>query len=68
MNPVLGPVEARLVLGLAGLPGLRIERTLTRRVLAAIPAVHEHYRPQGRATCSRAALVRPPAAPPDTPG
>ena len=38
MNPVLGPVEAGLVLGLAGLPDLRIEHTLTRRVLAAIPA------------------------------
>ena len=46
MTPVLGPVEARLVLDLAGLPGLRIEHTLTRRVLTAIPAAHEHYRPQ----------------------
>ena len=47
MTPVLGPVEARLVLDLAGLPGLRIEHTLTRRVLTAIPAAHEHYRPLG---------------------
>jgi uncharacterized damage-inducible protein DinB len=39
-------VEARLVLDLAGLPALRLEHTLTRRVLAAIPAAHEHYRPQ----------------------
>ena len=45
MTPVLGPVEARLVLDLAGLPGLRVEHTLTRRVLAAIPAAHEYYRP-----------------------
>ena len=34
------------MLDLAGLPGLRIEHTLTRRVLTAIPAAHEHYRPQ----------------------
>ena len=46
MTPVLGPVEARLVLELAGLPGLRVEHTLTRRALAAIPAAHEHYRPR----------------------
>ena len=46
MTPVLGPVEARLVLDLAGLPGLRMEHTLTRRVLAAIPAANEHYRPK----------------------
>jgi hypothetical protein len=45
MTPVLGPVEARLVLDLAGLPSLRLEHTLTRRVLAAIPTAHEHYRP-----------------------
>jgi hypothetical protein len=44
MTPVLGPVEAHLVLDLAGLPSLR-EHILTRRVLAALPA-HEHYRPQ----------------------
>lgn len=54
MTPVLGPVEARLVLDLAGLPGLRLEHALTRRVLAAIPAAHEHYRPRGdgRTTCT----------------
>jgi uncharacterized damage-inducible protein DinB len=46
MTPVLGPVEARLVLDLAGLPSLRLEHTLTHRVLAAIPAAHEHYRPR----------------------
>ena len=28
MTPVLGPVEARLVLDLAGLPSLRLEHTL----------------------------------------
>ena len=46
MTPVLGPVEARLVLDLAGLPSVRLEHTLTHGVLAAIPAAHEHYRPR----------------------
>lgn len=45
MTPVLGPTEARLILDLAGLPALRMEHVLTRRVIAAIPPKHAHYRP-----------------------
>lgn len=56
MTPVLGPVEARLVLDLAGLPSLRVEHTLTRRVLAAIPTAHDTIGPAS----VRAALASSP--------
>jgi uncharacterized damage-inducible protein DinB len=46
MKPVLGPTEARLILDLSGLPALRFEHVLTRRVIAAIPPDHAEYRPQ----------------------
>jgi uncharacterized damage-inducible protein DinB len=49
MPPVLGPAEARLILELSGLPSLRLEHVLTRRVIAAIPPDHASYRPQAGA-------------------
>ena len=49
MTPVLGPIEARLILDLAALPTLRLEHVLTRRVIAAIPPEHGEYRPQAGA-------------------
>ena len=45
MRPTLGPSQARLILELSGLPALRFEHTLTRRVIAAIPDEHAGYRP-----------------------
>lgn len=54
---VLGPDEARLILELVGLPALRLEHVLTRRVVAAVSPAHADYRPQPGAR-SAAELVR----------
>lgn len=40
-----GSSEARLILDFVGLPALRFEHGITRRVIAAIPPEHMDYRP-----------------------
>ncbi len=45
MTPLFGPAEARLVLDFVGLPSLRFEHVVTRRVIAAIPREHMDFRP-----------------------